>query len=809
MKKYIYAALIICITSLPSLAATAYNPFILPPEANSAAYQSGSFSYFANPVFTDSPLHPDIAYRYINSEGSGTHHAMINIAGFALGYSWYSRAYSRNDSSLHKSDAAVYSINRGFIFGGVLGIGVGYSAGTSDVQGYGGYSGWSAGILFRPFRFVSFGISFRDIFGELDGEDLRVTRTCSMAIRPFGDWLTLSADYATASACSNDAVCSFSGRMDLWYGASIFVTGDTSRNFTAGLTLPLDMRLGGPVNFSADLYKSYNSSNPEFYSAGAAVRFRRGKGTMIHVTRNLLYIKIAPSYAENGKSGFLTRGKPEFIVLINGLMKAADDPSINGAVIEIGNLDMGFAQIQEIRRSIKHIRSKGKKVYAMMNDSGNRQYYLASCADYIYFTPNTEFSITGLRANVYFFKGLLDRAGIEFETVRRGDYKSFNEPFTRTEMSPEAKSNLNGVLTDLNEQYISGITERKTVTRESIKEMFETGLYTPEEAKAKGFIDEVMYTEDMKDSLLKNSAFVKFDDYTDEEAVSGRWGGTPVIAIVYVKGNIISGKGDQDAFRTSTGDEGYREMLETVFKNSSVRGVVIRVDSGGGSASASDFMWKSLVHLKKKYPKPVIFSFGNTAASGGYYIACTGDKIFAENGTITGSIGVIAGKISAKELYAKLGINKETISLSEFADIYTESRPLTEREYELLDKQTGLIYDRFTQKVIGARRIKASEIEKIAGGRVHTGLGARGNGLVDEEGGIYTAVEFCRSRCGIEGSFRIVQVPDNRGFLSDIRDITGGSSSREVLDLFFRNLQVIKMLEGQALYLQPYIIEIE
>jgi len=427
----------------------------------------------------------------------------------------------------------------------------------------------------------------------------------------------------------------------------------------------------------------------------------------------------------------------------------------------------------------------------------------------IYFSPNTEFSITGLSANVYFFKGLLDKAGIEFESVRRGDYKSFNEPFTRTGMSPEAKTNLSDLLTDLNEQYISGLTERKTVTREKIKEMFETGLYTAEEAKTKGFVDEVMYCDDMKDSLGKENIFVRFENYAAEDEITESWGIQPAIAIVYVKGNIVSGDATGSAFNASVGDSGYRKMLETVFADRNVKGVVIRIDSGGGSANASDFMWKSLVSLKKKYPKPVVFSFGNTAASGGYYIACTGDRIFAENGSITGSIGVIAGKVSVKELYAKLGINKETITLSEFADIYTESRPLTEKEYKLLDKQTGLIYDRFTQKVIEARKIKADEIEKIAGGRVHTGLGARGINLVDEEGGIYAAVEFCRARCGIKGKFRVLQVPDNSGLFQDITGITAGTSSGEVLDIFFRNLQALKMLEGQVLYLQPYVIKIE
>lgn len=808
MKKYSFITLLILMASFP-LSAKTVSPFALPPDANSAAYESGAFSHLANPVFTDSSLQPDIAYRYISNEGNGTHHGLVTLFGFALGYSWYGSAYSLADTSFHKSDTAIYSISRGFLFGGVFGFGIGYTAGFSDIDAFDGYRGWNTGLLFRPFSFVSFGVSFRDINGELDGVELRSAQTWSMAIRPFGDWFTLSADYTTRSPYSDDPVCSFSGRINFWHSASLMLTGDTSRNFTAGFTLPFDMRAGGPVNISADFYKSYNSENPEYYSAGAAVRFRRGKAPVLPVAHNLLYIKLAESYGENEKSGIFVKGKPDFFVLVNGIMKAADDDSIQGAVIEIGETGMGFAQVQELRRTINYFRSKGKKVYAMMNDTGNRQYYLASCADVIYFTPNTEFSIKGLSANVYFFKGLLDKVGVEFQSVRRGDYKSFNEPFTRTGMSPEAKANMNDLLTDLNEQFISAITERKTVTREKINEMFDTGIYTAEEAKAKGFIDEVMYSDDMKESLAKENTFVIFENYAAEETISLSWGSEPALAIVYVKGSIISGEANRRGPNTSTGDTDYSKMLEEVFADPGVKGVVIRIDSGGGSAVASDFMWKSLVSLKKKYPKPVVFSFGNTAASGGYYIACTGDRIFAENGTITGSIGVISGKISAKELYAKLGINKETISLSEFADIYTESRPMTEKEYRLMDKQTGLIYDRFTQKVIEARKISAAEIEKLAGGRVHTGLGARGKSLVDEEGGLYAAVEFCRAQCGISGRYRIVQMPESGGLFQDITGITAGTFAGGVLDIFFRNLQSLEMLEGQVLYLQPYVIEID
>ena len=194
-----------------------------------------------------------------------------------------------------------------------------------------------------------------------------------------------------------------------------------------------------------------------------------------------------------------------------------------------------------------------------------------------------------------------------------------------------------------------------------------------------------------------------------------------------------------DTFETgwfrSIGNEAYREALEKAFNDPSVRAVVIRINSGGGSAAASDQMWNSLVRLKKKYRKPVVFSFGNIAASGGYYAACTGDRIYSNRGTMTGSIGVVFGKITLEELYRKLGISKEVIKMSEFADIFSESRHLTGKEKNLLQEGVNFTYDRFTGMVVRARGISAGEVSRIAEGRVFTGLQAIGNRLVDEEGG--------------------------------------------------------------------------
>ena len=427
MKRILYTILTLIFLSSAAYAGKAVNPFTLPADALSASHEYGTFSWTANPVFTDSDMHPDLAYRYTRTEGNQSHHAMLNLFGFALGYSRYAVVYSPENEIFRSAGSDIIHVSRGFILGDVLGFGIGYSFCTGGHSGYDDYHGWNAGLLFRPFSFISFGISFRDIGGEIDGDSLRLTQVYSASIRPFGEWVTLSADCVKGSVINDgETFYSFSGEVRAWYNVTLCFSADTNRNFTAGITIPFDTRISAPVNISADFYGSYNRDDPDFMSAGAAVRFRNTGGININVAGNILFIPIADSYDENGAKGFFAENKPEFIELINGIMTAADDPSIEAIVIGIGNLEMGFAQAQEIRRALKQFRGKGKKVYAIMNDTGNKQYFIASCADRIYLAPNSEFAITGLKISLYYFKGLLDKIGIQYESIRRGDYKSFN-----------------------------------------------------------------------------------------------------------------------------------------------------------------------------------------------------------------------------------------------------------------------------------------------------------------------------------------------------------------------------------------------
>lgn len=814
LNRKIAALIILFLVSYTAYSHSAENPFPLPPSALSASYSEGSFSSMMNPVFTDLDTAGDLSLRYLsyNSINEANLLSSFNLLGFDFSLCMYNEIPDTKGDNILKSGTNLYSINRGFFFENVFGLGAGYSFTAGGDDYYNEFSGWNIGFLFRPSSYLSFGIVFRDLYGKIGDDKIERSDIYSMSLRPWGELLTLSADFIkkeNEKFTRDGFFCS--GELKLQNGISLSLKYETDNSFTAGLTMPLFIRSGNGVEIIPDFYASGRSETSGFYSAGVTFNLKKKSETIeIAPSQNFITIRINGDYSlEREEPSFFQKRKTVFQDLARGIEKAGNDPTITGIIIEIDNTGLGFAQIQEIRDLLNGCRSAGKKVYAILNFSGNREYYLATASDKIFFTPNSTFSITGLTVKTYFFKGLLDKAGVKYESFSKGKYKSFNEMFTRKDMSSEARENLTEVIRDLSDQFISGITESRKLTREDIEELFKKGFYTPAEAREKGFVDDILYANEARDLISKNINSILFEDYINEESQVTSWGPVPAIAVINVTGSIIYGEGGKTAMSDTTGDSDYKMAIDAAFNDPSVKAVVIRINSGGGSAIASDFMWNALRSAKKEKPKPVVFSFGNTAASGGYYIACTGDTIFAGKGTITGSIGVIAGKITAEGLYSKLGINTETIKMSEFADIMSESRSLTQNEKKLMQKEISFIYDRFTGKVMESRGISEKEIDQVAGGKIHTGAAAKNNKLINENGGIIAAIEYARFKSGLDSKCRIINLPYNRSFFEGLISDNISAQYFSNMQFIFQNIEKYRMLEEKTLYLQPYTIEIE
>ena len=672
--------------------------------------------------------------------------------------------------------------------------------------------GLDVGLLFRPWRYISLGFVMKDARAEINGNRLKWREVYSLSIRPYTERVTISLDVIHKQGARASRL-DYRGTVDvrLWYDLSLFATLDRNINLFFGVSLPLQFHSLYATGIDLHYYRTSNrKSAPDQNTFGLSVpAFKDQSALAIPGGENYLMITLDGPIDEIDKRSFFGNEPVVFYDILRCISRAGQDPGIDGIILKINKAGIGFAQVQELRHELKKARSAGKKVYSIMRSPGNKEYYLASASDKIYFTPDSTFYFTGLAMQVYFFKGLMDKIGVQLESVKRGAYKSFNESFTREHMSDALRQNLTSLLKDLNGQYINDIMADRGITRDAIDGLFSKGHLFPEEAVKSRFVDKIGYADEALDDISPRITLLSVSSYLKKKKKDYSWGFTPRIAVVYIDGSIVSGKSFNTGWFRSIGDVKFAEMLKKAFSDWSTAALVIRVNSGGGSANASDYMWNALVKMKRKYKKPVVFSFGNVAASGGYYVACTGDTIFTDRGTITGSIGVVYGKITVKELYQKLGINKDVVKMSEFADIFSESRNLTEKEKKLLQEAIDFSYDRFTGRVIEGRRIKAEKIARLAEGRVFTGLQALDRRLADEVGSLVTAVEFAKKLARIDRDIEIKKLPDDRGPLLDLFSLPDIRLLSKLIRGILKNVHHTELLDEKSLYLFPYQIEVQ
>src|SRR5216684_3750744 len=363
------------------------------------------------------------------------------------------------------------------------------------------------------------------------------------------------------------------------------------------------------------------------------------------------------------------------------LRKAAVDSRIKAVVFEPRGIDAGWAKLEEIRAGLENFRKSGKPLVAYLKGPTTREYYLASAADRIYMGPEEYLDVKGLRAAMMFFKGSLDKLGVQVEIEHAGKYKDFGDMFERTDMSPETKEVMNSVLDDVYGRLLSTLATARSKTVEEIRATIDEGPFLANQAVAKGLIDSLRYEDQMFGELkdrLKSGEIHKLShrDYLKVTPASLGLEGKPRVAFLVGQGDITRGSSSDDIYgEEGIGAEGFDKLLRRVGSDNSIRAVIVRIDSPGGDAMASDDIWREMNQLSKK--KPLVISMSDAAASGGYYMAMTGDPIVAYPGTFTGSIGVVMTKPNLHGLYDKLGITKEAIQRGQNAGIDSDYTPLS------------------------------------------------------------------------------------------------------------------------------------
>jgi protease-4 len=462
----------------------------------------------------------------------------------------------------------------------------------------------------------------------------------------------------------------------------------------------------------------------------------------------------------------LTQGKlkPTLRELLENIEKAAADSRVTGMVVRLRSPQLGWAKAEELHTALGRFRKTGKKLYCHMIYAGLREYYLATACEKIYMQPVGLLDVKGIRAEATFWKGTLDKIGAQAEFVHTGEYKTFSNAYTETRMTEAHRDMLNWLVDGLYGQMVQAVAEARQKSLEEARAAIEGGPYEPQEAKKAGLVDQLLYEDQVYD-LLKNQdpekRFHKMSarSYLRVPPEDVGLAAEAKIGLVYGVGTILAGEDNLDPLGggRSMGAETMARVLHEAGEDDSLKAVVFRVDSPGGDALASDTIWRALMNLRKK--KPVVFSMSDVAASGGYYIAATGDAIVANRATITASIGVVYGKVNLRGLYDKLGITKDMVSRGPYARLDSEYRSYTPEERRRVEKLTEDMYQEFLRKVSAARNIKLEDMDAVARGRVFTGEQAKEKGLVDELGGLERAVELAKEKAGIAPSERVELVP--------------------------------------------------
>jgi len=440
----------------------------------------------------------------------------------------------------------------------------------------------------------------------------------------------------------------------------------------------------------------------------------------------------------------------------SALRRAARDPRIKGVLLRPRGLALGWGKLEEIRHGIEEVRKAGKPVHAWLAGAGTREFYLASAADRIYMAPEDVLDMRGLRVEAMYIKGTLDKLGAEVEIEHAGKYKDAGDMFTRTGMSPETREALDAILDDQYARICQTVAAARKTTPEKVRAWIDDGPYIAPKAVAAGLIDELLYEKDAEQKLVE-AASAGLKDKAKPLAVRDylrlpqdlKGKRVRQFAFLVAQGNILrSAPADLFGEEQAITPRNIGQQVKLIEKDPAIRGVIVRVDSPGGDAVASDEILEHLKRLSKK--KPVVFSMSDVAASGGYYMAMTGDPIVAYPGTITGSIGVIYGKVNLRGLYAKLGINKEILKRGRFADLDSDFQRLTPEGRAKLRETIDFIYAGFLKRVAEGRKKKVEEIEPFAQGRVWSGKRALEHGLVDAAGGIDAAVALMRQKTGVK-----------------------------------------------------------
>lgn len=565
-----------------------------------------------------------------------------------------------------------------------------------------------------------------------------------------------------------------------------------------------------------------------FAAVGLAIGFSRGPSVPSNA---LLVLEVGGDLAETAPndvvSYFQGPRNPTVRTFIDTLHKAKADSRVQAVLLKpTGFSSPYWGKVQELRDAVADFRSSGKPVYAYLEYADDRNYYLATAADRIILMPSATLDLKGIATYALFLRGTFDKIGVVPDMHHIGAYKTAVNQYTEKTYTPTHKEMDESLNRDLFEQIVTGVAQARKKTDAEVRALIDDGPFLAEEAVKAGLVDELVYEDQATETLKQNGgrtlATVDGALYARTPATSLGLGKGPRIAVIYASGAIVDGTGGFDPLNGETlGSDSLRDAIRAARKDPSVKAIVLRVDSPGGSATASDAIWHELVVARDEKPdRPLIVSMSDLAASGGYYIAMPGQVIVAQPATLTGSIGIFGGKLVTGGVYEKLGAHIESTSIGRNAEMFSPVRPFNESELAKVEAQLSSFYRGFVAKAAQSRKMTTVQLEALAQGRVWTGQQARANGLVDELGGLDRAVAIAKERAKIDpkASVELVSYPRAKGFVELLSERFGGNSEAAVSQWLAANLSADELAavravrgvtglyrRGEALALMPFV----
>jgi len=489
-------------------------------------------------------------------------------------------------------------------------------------------------------------------------------------------------------------------------------------------------------------------------AAGMALIFFAARGGPQIRDNATLYLTVDPDLAEIEPGGVVNQfigSQPTLRSVVDSLRKAAVDRRIKSVVIVPRGGAALWGKVQEVRDAIVQFRKSGKPIIAYLEYGAEQEYYLASACDTVYLMPAATLDLRGLATYELFLRGALDKVGAYPDLMHIGDYKTAANTFTETGFTPAHREMAESLNRDLYAQLLRGIGDGRRKSEDDVRALLDHGPYLARDAVAAGLVDDLAYEDELDDKSDLGGATQRIDGdkYREVSTASLGLDRGPKIAVLYLAGVIASGPSSFESPQGAvTGSDTVLEWLRKVRADSSVRAIVLRIDSPGGSAIASDVIWREV--MLTRTVKPVVASMGDVAASGGYYVAMPAHAIVAQPGTLTGSIGVVVGKFALGGTMEKLGVNVDGVESGKYAGMLSPVRPYSAEERARVMEQMQATYDTFVEKVAQARASTPEKIDAIAQGRVWTGRQARDLGLVDELGGLWDAIAIAKQRAKLD-----------------------------------------------------------